>query len=91
MISLIKHWIYYTFISLILGFCFGFCLIWLWSFFLMFLGYGDSGPSWINAMNDIIFFGGLIFVMIGGQFLFFFKKKVISFLGEHFPKKGERI
>lgn len=84
----IKQWIGYTLVSLLLGFILGFILIWSWSLFrVFFLGYGDSGPSWISTINDIIFLSGLIFALVGGQLLFFFNQRVSSFLEKKFKKR----
>jgi hypothetical protein len=88
MISSIKQWIGYTLVSLILGFILGFILIWSWSLFrVFFLGYGDSGPSWISTINDIIFLSGLIIALVGGQLLFFFNQRVSFFSEKHFKKR----
>jgi hypothetical protein len=43
----------------------GFVLLIAWYVFsLVFLGYGDSAPSWVNNVNDIAFFGGTILSLI---------------------------
>lgn len=71
-----KRWSVYTLASIILGFILGYILLWGWFFFrLMVLGYGDSGPSWINTVNDIVFWGGLVIGIMGGQLLFVLKGK----------------
>ncbi|OGP50205.1 MAG: hypothetical protein A2Y79_07820 [Deltaproteobacteria bacterium RBG_13_43_22] len=89
MINTIKQWIGYTLISVGLGFLIGFVLIWSWSFFrILFLGYGDSGPAWINTINDIVFYGGMIVGVIGGQLIFFFKDQIISYFNERSKRKG---
>ena len=80
MINTIKKWLGYTLLGFGMGFLIGFILIWLWSFFrILFLGYGDSGPAWINTINDIVFYGGIIIGVSGGQLLFFFKDQIISY------------
>ncbi len=70
----VKRWFVYTLSGVILGFILGYLLLWGWFFFrLMVLGYGDSGPSWINTVNDIVFWAGLAIGIIGGQLLFALK------------------
>jgi hypothetical protein len=70
-----KPWLIYTFTSAILGFILGYALLWVWFLFSrIILGYGDSGPSWLNIVNDIFFYGGLMAGIIAGQLWFFLKK-----------------
>lgn len=70
-----KKWLTYTVASVVFGFILGYVLLWGWFFIrLVFLGYGDSGPSWIITVNDIVFYGGLVTGIVGGQLLFIFKK-----------------
>lgn len=73
-----KKWIICFTISCLLGGLLGYILLWIWFFFRwFFLGYGDSGPSWIITVNDSLFVGGLIIGILGGQILFIidWKKK----------------
>ena len=69
--STLKKWLIYFFVSLLAGLAIGYALLWAWFFFtLLILGYGDSGPSWINTVNDIVFWGGLVLSIIVGQIIF---------------------
>jgi len=71
---MIRRWFIYTSISAIVGFILGYALLWVWFWFsLLILGYGDSGPSWVNTVNDVVFWGGLAISILGGQLLFFSK------------------
>ena len=68
----IKNWFLYTLLGVLLGSLLGYLFVWLWFIFTLFiLGYGDSGPSWINMVNNILFWSGLIFGIMGSQLLFF--------------------
>lgn len=72
----VKQWIVATLLSSILGVFAGYGLLWAWYLFSLFIcGYGDSGPSWITTVNDIVFFTGLLGSIAGGQILFFLKHK----------------
>ncbi len=72
----LKQWIVATLVSSMLGFFVGYGLLWVWSLSrLVLFGYGDSGPSWITTVNDIVFFAGLLGSIAGGQILFFLKRK----------------
>lgn len=67
----LKRWGIYTLVGALLGCLLGYLLSWIWFFFrLVFLGYGDSGPSWIISVNHIVFMFGLVVGIIGGQILF---------------------
>jgi len=78
--SIVKQWFIYTFVSVGLGFVLGLVLAYAWFFFcLIFFRYGDSGPSWVNTVNDMVFYGGLMIGIIGGQILFFLRDRVDSF------------
>jgi hypothetical protein len=67
-----KQWFIYSTTGILLGALLGFVLGWLWFFFRLFiLGYGDSGPSWINTVTDFILGGGIVIGSLGGQLLFF--------------------
>lgn len=70
-----KKWLTYTATSVVFGFILGYVLLWVWFFIgWVFLGYGDSGPSWIITVNDIVLYGGLVTGIVGGQLLFIFRK-----------------
>ena len=70
-----KHWLIYTFTGAVVGFILGYVLLWGWFFLrVIMLGYRDSGPPWIITVNDIVFYGGLLAGIIGGQLLFVFKR-----------------
>jgi hypothetical protein len=85
---MLKKWFIFTLVSGVLGFVLGFTLLWVWSFFRMiFLGYGDSGPSWIIIVNDVIFYGGLLIGVAGGQLFFFLRDRVDSFVAKLAKKK----
>jgi hypothetical protein len=76
MMNRMKRWLVYTLAGIISGSILGYILLWGWFFFrLMVLGYGDSGPSWINTVNDIVFFAGLVIGITGSQLLFVSKEK----------------
>jgi len=69
------QWGVYSFVSIISGFVAGYALGWIWFFFRLFiLGYGDSGPAWINTINRIVFALGVVGCIILGQVLFFKQK-----------------
>jgi hypothetical protein len=79
MINVMKQWFIYTLPSIILGFVLGYILLWGWYFIgLLFLGYGDSGPPWVNSVNDIVFYSGIIAGIVGGQFLFALKRRKVK-------------
>jgi hypothetical protein len=68
------EWGIYSFLSIIIGLFAGYALGWVWfSFRLFILGYGDSGPAWINTINRVIFAIGVIGCVIFGQVIFFKK------------------
>ena len=67
----LKRWGSYTLVGGLFGCLLGYVLGWIWFFFrLFFLGYGDSGPSWIISVNDFILILGVVIGIIGGQILF---------------------
>ena len=67
-------WLAVTLASLAVGGVFGFVFALSWFLLcLVFLGYGDSGPSWINTVSDTVFSLGVFVGVIGGQMLFFIK------------------
>jgi len=75
-----KQWLTYTVTSVVCGFILGYVLLWVWFFVrLVFLGYADSGPSWIITVNDIVFYAGLLIGVVGGQLLFILRERVASF------------
>jgi hypothetical protein len=72
----LKKWFIYSTIGILLGALLGVVLSWLWFFFRLFiLGYGDSGPSWINVVTDFLLGGSIIIGFLGGQFLFVIERK----------------
>jgi hypothetical protein len=67
----IKKWFFYSVISIVLGCFFGYGLVWLWFFVtLIFFRSGDSGPAWVNMVNNIVLYGGIIFGIIIAEILF---------------------
>jgi len=73
----VKKWFIYTTLGTVLGALLGYFLLWLWFFFrLVFLGYGDSGPSWIIVVNNWILIVGFSIGIAGGQLLFFIDVKI---------------
>ena len=75
-----KKWLVWTVVSIPIGFVLGFVMGLLWFFTrVIFLGYGDSGPSWIITVNHILFYGGLTAGILGGQILFFLRGRAESF------------
>jgi hypothetical protein len=70
--STLKKWMLYISVSLLAGIAIGYALLWAWFFFTLFiLGYGDSGPSWINTVSDVVFWSGVGLSIIVGQIIFF--------------------
>lgn len=70
MITLIR-WTLHVIIGAIAGLVIGYSLGWLWFLFVwLVLGYGDSGPTWINTSNDYVFLFGFIIGILGGQIIF---------------------
>jgi hypothetical protein len=83
-----KSYIIYTITSVLLGFILGIILLFLWFIFrLAILGYGDSGPSWVNTISEILFWSGFIIGILGGQLLFVFKKPFDSFIEKKVQKR----
>lgn len=79
MTTIARRWVIYTVASIGFGFMLGFVLAYLWFFFsLVFFRYGDSGPAWVNIMNDLFFYCGLGIGIVGGQLLFFCRDRVNS-------------
>ena len=67
-------WLFITIISVTLGALVGVVFVWVWSLFrIFFLNYGDSGPSWVNLVNNIVFIVGLVLCLVGGQWVYFRK------------------
>lgn len=65
------RWVLYTLTGAVVGIVSGYVCGWLWFFFAMiFLGYGDSGPSWLNTIDHLLLFIGLGMGVAGGQVLF---------------------
>ena len=72
-------WLSLTLAGLALGGVFGFILTWIWFFIgVFFFGFGDSGPAWVNTVNDAILFVGVIIGVVGGQLIFFRKIRIQS-------------
>ena len=70
-----KQWLKYTVTSVFLGFVLGYVLLWAWFLFSrIVLGYGDSGPSWLNIVNDVVLYGGVVSGIVAGQLFFIFRK-----------------
>lgn len=83
-----KQWLLYTCVSAGLGFVLGSILAYAWFFFsLIFFRYGDSGPSWVNIVNDVVFYGGLIIGISGGQLLFALRNRAESFVAKLAKRK----
>jgi hypothetical protein len=72
----LRKWFTYFVLGCLTGLVLGLILGWVWFFFrLIILGYGDSGPSWINIVSDYLFWGGFFLGIIGGQILFYIERK----------------
>jgi len=64
-------WFAVTLASLAVGGVLGYVLALSWFIFrVFFLGYGDSGPSWIDTVSDALLFIGVLLSVVGGQVLF---------------------
>jgi hypothetical protein len=73
--NIFRRWVIHSFVSVIVSFILAFSLEWIWFLLSLFLlGYGDSGPSWINTVNNYLLVAGLIIGIVGGQVLFFRKR-----------------
>lgn len=71
MIKHLKKWFLFLLLSVLVGGGVGFFLLWSWFLFRwIFLGYGDSGPQWIDIVNTLVFWGGFALSIVGGQILF---------------------
>lgn len=62
-------WIIYTLAGILAGCAFAYGILLMWILFTwLILGYGDSGPSWIIQVNNIIIgmglFGGFLLAQI---------------------------
>ena len=67
----LKKWVFYSMISIVLGCFLGYVLVWLWFFVsLIFFRSGDSGPAWVNTVNNIVLYGGIIFGITIVELLF---------------------
>ena len=72
----LKDWLRFTAISIFIGIIGGYVLLWIWSLFSLFiLGYGDSGPSWINQANNVAIISGFLFTVVICQIVFLKKMK----------------
>ena len=64
----IAVWFAVTLASFAVGAAIGFVFALIWFIVcVLFLGYGDSGPSWVNTVSDAVLFVGVIFGVVGGQ------------------------
>jgi hypothetical protein len=67
-------WAIYSVAWLIAGIAFSYGILLIWFLFTwIVLGYGDSGPDWINKVNNGILITGVLAGFILGQ-LWFFKE-----------------
>jgi hypothetical protein len=67
-------WFAVTLASFAVGAIIGYVLMLFWFVIcVFFLGYGDSGPSWVNTVSDDVLFVGVILGVVGGQLAFFLK------------------
>ena len=65
---MIAVWFAVTLASFAVGAAIGFVFALIWFIVcVLFLGYGDSGPSWVNTVSDAVLFVGVIFGVVGGQ------------------------
>ena len=88
MMNITKQWFIYSFVGVVLGLALGFVVAWLWFFIsLVFFRHGDSAPSWVNTVNDFLFYGGVLVGIVGGQLLFAFRDRVISFVAKFGKRK----
>jgi hypothetical protein len=70
-VSKFKLWLIYLAASIVVGLSLGFVCGWGWFLFTLFIfGYGDSAPSWINTVSDVIFITAFIMSIAIGQFIF---------------------
>lgn len=66
-----KAWYKFTVGTVLVGIICGFILSWIWYFFSLFiLGYGDSGPSWVNLINNLSMLFGFLLPVVIGQVIF---------------------
>jgi hypothetical protein len=78
-VNRLKKWFIYSTIGILVGTVLGIVLAWFWFFFGLFiLGYGDSGPSWINTVTDILWWGAIVIGILAGQIMFFIELKRIE-------------
>jgi hypothetical protein len=68
----ILKWTVYSLASVIAGVLFGFAMLVLWFIVtFIFLRNGvDSAPSWVNVVNDISLYGGIIVGIVMAELLF---------------------
>jgi hypothetical protein len=65
--------------GLVIGLILGFVLNVIWfSFRLAVLGYGDSGPEWIIAVNNWIFIISIAICLIGSQIVHHYVSKKVK-------------
>ena len=55
-----------------------FVLIFIWLIISNLLGYGDSGPDWVNTVSDGIQIVSIIFSLLMSQLLFNHLKKKVT-------------
>jgi hypothetical protein len=71
----LKKWFRITLLSILFGFIIGYLFLWIWFFIrIILLGYKDSGPSWVNILNDVVFWGTMGISIVLGQLVFIQKK-----------------
>jgi putative flippase GtrA len=88
MINALKEWFVYSLIGTGLGFILGYVLAFVWFFLgLLILGYRDSGPSWGNAITDLLFYAGLAIGVLAGQLFFFLRNRADTFKAKIMRRK----
>ena len=53
----------------------GFVLVYIWLIICLVLGYGDSGPAWVNTVTHWIEIGSVVISVTLSQLLFNYVKK----------------
>lgn len=72
----IKKRFVFLFWGLVIGGVLGLVLNIIWFIFtLTVLGYGDSGPQWIIAVNNWIFIISMAICLIGSQIVYYYVSK----------------
>jgi hypothetical protein len=68
--TLIKARIIMFLVALPLSLAVAFIFSWLWFLFgLVFLGFGHSGPAWVNTANKVVQMFAVIVCLVGSQVL----------------------